>query len=108
MLREKSVLRHLVKFSGFQVKHNSASTNNRDCATTISMVLGQLRAGKVWRPRIAVWLPAGESITANPDERPGVCRGAAALLFAGTQQVLPLRRDASSPIVLHVFQTCLY
>jgi hypothetical protein len=70
MLREKSVLRHLFKFSGFQVKHNSASTNNRDCATTISMVLGQLRAGKVWRPRITVWLRADESITANPDERP--------------------------------------
>jgi hypothetical protein len=50
MLREKSLLRHFVKFSGSQVKHNSTSTNNRDCATTISMVLGQLRAGKAWRP----------------------------------------------------------
>jgi hypothetical protein len=108
MLREKSVLRHLFKFSGFQVKHNSVSTNNRDCATTISMVLSQLRAGKVWRPRITVWLRADESITANPDERPEICRDAAALPFAGPRQVLPLRRDASSPIVLHVFQTCLY
>jgi DNA-binding phage protein len=30
------------------------------------------------------------------------------LLDTATRQVLPLRRDASSPIVLHVFQTCLY
>jgi hypothetical protein len=41
MLREKSALRHVVSFSKFRVKYNFASMNKRDCATTISMVLGQ-------------------------------------------------------------------
>ncbi|MGC2463639.1 MAG: hypothetical protein WA517_00475 [Candidatus Acidiferrum sp.] len=71
MLREKSALRHVVSFSKFRVKHNFAPMDNRDCATTISMVLGQIRAGKAWRSQITFWLPADESIAAKTDDRDG-------------------------------------